>query len=205
MFPPNLTSVLSGASVYQLKNWRSTGLLVPEVSRNPVQYSFRDVVALRTVMRLRTESSLQKVRKAFSRLPEFDLTKHPAEYRFGTDGRTIWVLDEEGRGIDLVRNPGQYEVFSLADVFEPFVTKSGREVVNFLRPKPHLAVDGERMGGWPTIRGTRVGYDTVSRLVADDGLTPDAVHDYYPTVPVGAVLDAVGFDNLVRSAGRRTA
>lgn len=202
MFPPALTSVLSGASRYQLKSWRSTGLLIPEVSRSPVLYSFRDVIALRTVMRLRTESSLQKVRTAFANMPEFDLTKHPAEYKFGTDGKTIWVIDDEGRGMDLVKNPGQYEIFTLADIFEPFTTKNGRDVVDFRRPKPYLRVDGERMGGWPTIKDTRVPYDTVASLI-DDDLTPADVSYYYPTVPIAAVRDAVEFAELVKAAGRR--
>lgn len=205
MFPAELASVMSGASMHQLARWRKIGLLVPEVSARPALYSFRDVVALRTVMRLRTEASLQKVRKAFSMLPEFDLTKHPSEYSFGTNGKTIAVVDANGFGIDLVKNPGQYEVFTLAQIFKPFKTRTGREVVDFLKPRRHLSVDGERMGGWPTIEGTRVTYDTVSKLMGDGTLTAQDVHYYYPTVPVEAVGDAVEFAGLVAEARGRAA
>ncbi|MET1072597.1 MAG: DUF433 domain-containing protein [Umezawaea sp.] len=205
MFPADLTSVMTGASVHQLAGWRATGLLVPEISARPVLYSFRDVVALRTVMKLRTEATLQRVRKAFARLPEFELTKHPSEYSFGTDGKTISAVDADGVGIDLVRYPGQYEAVTLAEIFRPFTTKSGREVVDFLAPRHHLRVDGARMGGWPTIAGTRVAYDTISELMADGRLTAEDVHYYYPSVPVAAVPDAVEFAGLVAEARGRTA
>lgn len=205
MFPADLTSVLSGASVFQLQRWRRTELLVPEVSPRPALYSFRDVVALRTVMKLRTEATLQKVRKAFANLPEFELTKHPSEYRFGTDGKTIAVADDEGRWMDLVKNPGQYTLFTLADVFQPFTTKTGREVVDFVRPRRHLRVDGARMGGWPTIEGTRVAYDTVSKLMADGSMSAEDVHYFYPSVPVEAVSDAVDFAHQVSTVRGRVA
>lgn len=204
MFPVELASVLSGASVWQLERWRASGLLVPEDSRNPVRYSFRDVVALRTVMRLRTDLSLQKVRKAFANLPVYNFTEHPAQYRFGTDHETIAVLDDE-RWMDLVRNPGQYDLFTLADVFQPFTTKSGREVVDFRSPREHLRVNGALLGGWPTIAGTRVGYDTVAALVADGSLTAEDVHHFYPSVPVAAVADAVELADMVAAARSRSA
>ena len=110
MFPTDLTSVLTGASVWQLRRWNSTGLLVPEGQTKPrLLYSFRDVVALRTVVRLRSEAaSLQKVRRAFANMPALDFTEHPARYQFGTDGRTIVIADDDGNTIDLVREPGQY-------------------------------------------------------------------------------------------------
>lgn len=105
-FPVDLTAALSGATRHQLYRWRRTGLLVPEGSpTRPALYSFRDVVALRTVVRLRSETSLQKIRAAFAALPEFDLTDHPSRYRFATDGRSVAVQTEDGF-LDLVKNKG---------------------------------------------------------------------------------------------------
>ena len=150
-FPVELTAALSGASVHQLQRWRSSGLLMPELTdRKPALYSFRDVVALRTVVWLRSEVSLQKIRTAVSKLPEYDLTDHMSEYQFATDGRTIAVSTDEGY-LDLVKKPGQYQLFNLAQIFEPFVAKSGENVVDFRRPREHLSVDARRLGGWPTI------------------------------------------------------
>lgn len=199
MFPAELASVLSGASMGQLAHWRKTGLLVPEAGDSPWRYSFRDVVALRTVMKLRTDLSLQKVRKAFKNLPVYDFTEHPASYEFGYDDKTIAVLDGE-QWVDLVDHPGQLNVFSLADVFQPFTTLSGRPVADFREPRKHLRVKGGLLGGWPTIVGTRVGYDTVANLMEDGSLTAADVHHFYPTVPVEAVADAVSFAEDVAAA-----
>ncbi|MGY6651397.1 MerR family transcriptional regulator [Amycolatopsis sp. TRM77291] len=81
MFPTGLTSVLSGASVAQLRSWNRTGLLVPEVATEPyLLYSYRDVVALRSVVHLRREQSLQKIRKAFTNANELDFSEHPSRY-----------------------------------------------------------------------------------------------------------------------------
>ncbi|MDU0291428.1 DUF433 domain-containing protein [Saccharothrix longispora] len=204
MFPAELASVLSGASMGQLAHWRKTGLLVPEGGGNPVRYSFQDVVALRMVMKLRTDLSLQKVRKAFANLPVFNFTAHPAEYRFGTDHRTIAVLDDQ-QWMDLVRKPGQYDMFTLADVFQPFVTQSGREVVDFRRPRRRITVDGGRLGGWPTIAGTRVGFDTIAALVEDGSVEPEEVRHFYPAVSVEAVADAVSFAEVVTATRSGTA
>lgn len=71
-FREDLTMVLTGVTAHEVRSWRSTGLLVPEISpKRPPLYSFRDLVALRTVAHLRASISLQKVRKAFSNLEEF--------------------------------------------------------------------------------------------------------------------------------------
>ena len=201
MFPTNLTSVLTGASAGQLRHWNRTGLLVPEVATGSrLLYSFRDVVALRTVVRLRTETSLQKVRLAFATMPALDFTEHPSRYRFGTNGRTIALADDKGNIVDLVANPGQYEIFSLADVFEPFQTKRGATVVDFLHPRKRLEVRAGRMGGWPTIINTRVPYDTIADLVTGGDVALDEVSYYYPGVDAEAAGDAVDFHASVRSA-----
>ncbi len=201
MFPTNITAVLTGASRSQLRRWNVTGLLVPEVAVKPrLLYSFRDVVALRTVVRLRSETSLQKVRRAFATMPALDFTEHPSKYRFGTDGSTIVVADNDGNTIDLVKHPGQYELLSLADIFLPFKTNRGDTVVDFLHPREHLEVRAGRLGGWPTITQTRIPYDSIAELVSTGEVPPDEVSYYYPGVDASAAYDALEFHMAVRSA-----
>ncbi|MEG9248048.1 DUF433 domain-containing protein [Arthrobacter sp. Soc17.1.1.1] len=200
-FPVDLTATLSGASVSQLSNWRRTRLLIPEHASAPrALYSFRDVMALRTVVSLRRDISLQKIRRAFSSLSELSLTDHPSKYSLVTDGSSVYLVEED-EALDLVLRPGQRVVAGLTDIFEPFTNMQGRQVVDFLRPRPHLEVRERRIGGWPTIAGTRVPYDTVSMMVKDGSILPSEVPYYYPSVRAEDVADAVDFDAEVRSIG----
>jgi uncharacterized protein (DUF433 family)/DNA-binding transcriptional MerR regulator len=202
-FPVDLTAALSGASVAQLHSWRRTHLLVPEVQDNPVRYSFRDVVALRTFVYLRSKLPLQRIRKAMDQLRKWDLTEHPAAYKLVTEGDSVFLVEEE-RAIDLVRRPGQEVIYSLANIFAPFENMQGRTVADFRRPRPHLEVKENRLGGWPTIEGTRVPYDAVARLVAG-GVPPAEVQRFYPTVEVSGAADAADFHQEVVQIGGRAA
>jgi uncharacterized protein (DUF433 family) len=132
-------------------------------------------------------------------MPALDFTEHPSRYRFGTKGRTIALADDEGNIVDLLANPGPYEIFSLADVFEPFQTKRGATVVDFLHPRERLEVHAGRMGGWPTIIGTRVPYDTIADLIARGDVALEDVSYYYPGVDAEAARDAADFQASVRS------
>jgi DNA-binding transcriptional MerR regulator len=73
-YAPKLAAALLGATIRQLAYWRKPGpdgqpILAPEYSATrPIDYSFRDVVALRTCVRLRQEASLQKIRRALDTL-----------------------------------------------------------------------------------------------------------------------------------------
>ena len=203
-FPVELASVLTGASISQLRRWSSRGLIIPEVRpKRPMLYSFRDLVALRSVMWLRTETSLQRVRKALANLSAYDLTDHPSAYKFATDGRTISVWTDDGF-MDLVQRPGQYEIHTLADFYRPFQNRAGEQVVDFERPMKYLRVNARRMGGWPTIEGTRVPYDSIASLLEGDEVTPAQVKRFYPAVSAAGARDAAAFGRLVE-ARRRSA
>lgn len=196
-FPVELTAVLTGASIGQLRRWNRDGLVVPEVNANrPMLYSFRDLVALRSVCFLRSEVSLQKIKRAFNNLPDHELMDHPSTYRFATDGRTV-VVWTENRFMDLVENPGQFDLLTIDHVYRSFTNLQQRKVVDFEFPRKHLQVNPHRMGGWPTVRGTRVPYDAIADLVADGDISADEVPEYFPTVPPSAVADAVSFQQEV--------
>jgi len=201
-FPENLASTLSGVSTSQLYRWRKKGLLVPEASKSsPALYSFRDIIALRTMAFLRSKVSFQKIRKAFENLHEYDLYEHPSAYKFGSDGKTV-VAEAGGEVIDLVLKPGQMEAFTMEEIFQPFTNMHGETVVDLRHPMPRLEVNPKRMGGWPTIAGTRVPYDSVSSLLADKFYSPEHVSHFYPTVDVEGARDALAFDELVGARKR---
>lgn len=80
-YPAPIAAALSGTLVRQLAYWRSSArggpLLRPEqASGNPVVYSFRDVVALRTVAYLREDVSLQRIRRAVETLRHLGSREH---------------------------------------------------------------------------------------------------------------------------------
>jgi uncharacterized protein (DUF433 family) len=205
-FPADITSALSGVTPSQLKSWRrgDSPLLVPEYGVRPTLYSFRDVVALRTMAKLRGEVSLQKVRKAFRALRNMDLTDHPSRYKLVTDQDSIFLIEDDG-ATDLIRHPGQQVLVDLDDVLAPFVNMRKEQVVDFRRPRPHLQVREGRVGGWPTIADTRVPFDTIARLVDGGDIDPSEVKRFYPGVSAAAVADAVSFQQQIERIGGRTA
>ncbi|MCM0614470.1 DUF433 domain-containing protein [Paenarthrobacter sp. TYUT067] len=207
-FPADLTATLSGTSVHQLYLWRKSGLLIPEVNAGrPPLYSFRDVTALRAMAFLRARTSLQSIRTAFGALRPLNFNDHPSAYRFETDGRTIAVTDASGNSVDLVRYKGQMAAFTLADIFRPFENLQNQTVADFEHPRPRLAVNGERLGGWPTIEGTRVPYDVVTQFLGEQPADEDFddLQYYYPNVSREAAEDAVDFQVEVSAVNRGSA
>ena len=187
MFPLNLTSKLTGVTPYQLRSWSRSGLLVPEIrAKRPPIYSFRDLVALRSIAFLRAETSLQKIHKAFDNLNVLDMVEHPSEYSFGNDGKTIFVQGPDDEAIDLVR--------SLA-----FINFRKQEVPSFTAPAPHICVNPARIGGWPAIEGTRIGYDVIADLAGAQDPDVEYVIEYYPGLTTSAVESAIEFNRQVEA------
>ncbi|WP_346007414.1 DUF433 domain-containing protein [Janibacter terrae] len=199
-YPLKLTSKLTGATPSQLHRWRRSGLVVPEVRPyRPPLYSFRDILAIRTIAFLRAETSAQRVSRAFQALDLFDLTEHPSRYRFGTDGKTILVETDDGRAMDLVDAPGKIEVFPFAEALGLFRNFRDREVRPLDTPAEGISVRLQRMAGWPTIEGTRIPYDTIADLVDFETVRPEDVPHYYPQVSAEQALQAVDFDRAVEA------
>lgn len=201
-FPVELTVALTGATRAQLANWRRPPvLLAPEYGSKPVAlYSFRDLTALRMLAYIRAKTSLQRIRIAMETLERFNYTEHPSAYKLVTDGRSIFLV-EEGRAIDLVDAPGQEVIAGLEQVFQPFDNFKDKPVGAFLRPRTEVDLDPGRMGGWPCIRGTRVGYDTIASLQRGPrGVPPEDVQVFFPGVSAAAAEDALDWDNEVRAS-----
>jgi uncharacterized protein (DUF433 family)/DNA-binding transcriptional MerR regulator len=208
-FSVPLTSTLSGATVDQLAYWRrrtaagDDPLLVPSARRSGrFLYSWADVVALRSIVYLRQEKSLPKIRKAVETLVrlEADEWEHLAEYRFVRTADTIVVVTRRGRLIDLERSPGtMLEDVLMQDVLNPFETEHGRRVPALRQPRPRITVDPGVLAGYPVVAGTRVPYDVVASLV-EDGYDEAEIVELYPSVRPEAVADAHAFAKDVASA-----
>ncbi|ASW56033.1 DUF433 domain-containing protein [Plantactinospora sp. KBS50] len=205
-YEPRVAAALSGATVRQLSYWRRTRALVPETSASrPVLYSFRDLVALRTFAYLRGDRSLQSIRKAVRTLKDIGETEHLSSYRLVAQGkRSIALVQDEG-AVDLVEKPGQsLTVVKLGDVLQSFPV-GDIQVPDLLHPRERISVDPEIRGGHPVVEGTRVPFEVVADLVRD-GVEPEQVAAFYPSVSADAARDAADFADYVdRSAGRRAA
>jgi uncharacterized protein (DUF433 family)/DNA-binding transcriptional MerR regulator len=202
-YATKMAAALSGATVNQLRHWRSprTGpLLAPEIAAAPrVIYSFQDVLALRTFVRLRENASLQKIRAAIGNLRDIGEEDHLASYRLVSDkGGTIQLLTED-QAVNLGNKPGQLQLVAvIGDIIQPFAARAGVLVPHLLRPRPGLAVDPETQGGTPVITGTRVPYDAVASLMRD-GVPAERIAEYYPAVSAAAASDALDFARYVDS------
>jgi uncharacterized protein (DUF433 family) len=201
-YTATLTAALGGVTEAQLAHWRRrpNPLLVPEhVSPGKIRYSFRDLLAVRTVANLRTEVSLQKIRKAVTNLKHFDDFDHLSNYRLVADNDTIvWVGDQT---IDILKHPGQHVLVTMRDVLGEFVGWTGATVVPLARPKPGLRIDPLVLRGYPVIEDSRVPYDAVASLAAE-GFDPDAIRRFYPSATDVGVAGAVAFDRYVHEYGQ---
>jgi uncharacterized protein (DUF433 family)/DNA-binding transcriptional MerR regulator len=198
-----MAAALSGATSGQLRHWRSarTGpLLVPEWGVSPrVLYSFRDVLALRTFVRLRENTSLQRIRTAIGNLRVLGEADHLAAYRLVSDAAGNVQLVTEDEAVSLDKNRGQLQLLVvIGDVIEPFAVRAGVLVPHLLRPRPALSVDPDTQGGIPVITGTRVPYDVVAGLMRD-GVSAERIAEYYPSVGADAARDAQDFALYVDS------
>lgn len=194
-----VASFLSGATVDQLQRWARTGIVVPEVNPSrPKIYSFRDVVALRSIAKLRASHSLQRIRNAINKLNEFDFTEHLSQYRFATDGKSIKIWDEdEDAFLDLVNNPGQWELINLEDIYAPFMNLQGRQVPDLLTPAKGIQINPHRLSGAPTLEDTRVPFDLIVDLL-DDDLNAQEISELYPTIEADSVDNAIRFDQSIK-------
>lgn len=200
MFPVDLTCALTGATRGQLTYWRRSDkpVLRPEFGSRPrAGYSFRDLIAVRSFVKLRQEISLQKIRQALLNMPVLDFADHPSTYRMAADGSTIFIAGEDGRAVDVVRRPGDRTLFTFSELFDEFEKKDGERVVNFLRPRSNVIVNPRRIGGWPTAGNTRVPYDAVASLMATGEVPATDVKRFYPTVSEAAAHDAFDFARQV--------
>lgn len=201
-FSALMTAALSGASLRQLGHWRRTGVLVPEVSaERPIHYSFRDIVALRSCVYLRQDTSLQKIRAAIFSLRDLGEVEHLSRYRLVSFEGTV-ALDRGDEVIDLVKHRHNTFILNMSTVLGEFSNESGDAVPDLRRPRPHVAVDPAMRGGHPVIKGTRIPYELVAGLIAD-GVPAADVRLYYPGVNADAARDAHTFADYVASYDER--
>lgn len=205
-YTPALAATLSGATLRQLSYWRrDTGqgpLLPPEYGSRPrVHYSYNDIIALRMFVKLRGQTSLQRIRKAVAwlqdRHPRTHLSSHSLQALPG--GKSIVWISDEGDFFDVVERPGQTGIHVvMEDIFREFKSPNSKHTVpNLERPAPGLIVDPGVRGGIPVLEGTRIPYNVVAGLRAD-GLELSDIAEFYPNVTALEVRGALSFATMVQ-------
>jgi len=207
VYDTRMTSVLTGASVGQLSNWRSdlasAGALLKPAHRSstPYLYSFEDVVALRGFVKLRRSTSLQKIRRAVGYLREMHPDTHLSRQslRAYPGGESIVWISDDGEYIDIVEKPGQLGIkVVMEEIFEAFRTDAGRIVPDLSTPAIGLSIDMHVRGGFPVLAGTRLPFNAVSSL-ARDGLNEAEIRALYPSATPAGIAGAVSFASLVEA------
>ena len=117
-YATKMTAALTGATANQLRYWRDPrygALLTPEIQSAPrTLYSFLDILALRTCVRLRKHASLQKIRSAVANLRDLGDREHLASYALISDAAgNIQLVTHET--VDLSRHPGQLQLVDSYD------------------------------------------------------------------------------------------
>lgn len=206
-FTVPIASVLSGASIGQLAYWRrptekAEALLVPETKRaGRYLYSWADIVALRSIVYLREEKSLPRIRRAVRQLRalEADEWEHLSKYTLARTSESIYVRRPDGQILDLERAPGAIlEETLMSDVLAPFEAK-GKVVPALEHPREHLDVDPDILDGFPVISGSRVPFHIVASL-AEDGADAAEITEVYPSVDPRGIPDAQDFAQQVALA-----
>ncbi|NQW72419.1 MAG: DUF433 domain-containing protein [Actinobacteria bacterium] len=199
-YSARMAAALSGTTLRQLSYWKSSHgsgpLLSPELSVGSRRlYSFRDVIALRTVGFLRSDASLQRVRRAVSNLRLLGSGDHLSTYKLvASDDSIVWIDGQEF--IDLVKRPRQHVIAEMSEVLAGFVNAAGTDVPALLEPRPLVTVDPGVMSGHPVVAGTRVPFELVAGLLRD-GMPAQTVADYYPGVSAEAARQALDYAEYV--------
>lgn len=202
-YSTQMAAALSGATPGQIRSWRQDRgagpFLRPELGMKPrALYSFRDILALRAVARLREDFSLQALRRAVNNLRELGEIDHLSAYSLVAEGKTVVLYEDDEHGTDLLKRPRQRVIATLADIMEPFAPRPGVMVPHLLRPYEHVSLHPETQGGQPVITGTRVPSSDVAALLRD-GVPAERIADYYPMVTAAAARDAERFTLYVDS------
>jgi DNA-binding transcriptional MerR regulator len=149
VFGRKMVMSILGLTRMQLSHWDKTGVVKPTVGATGKGtrrgYTFQDLIQLRVAKKLREDGiSLQKIRKVLAWLRKhYSKVKAPlAEWRFVTDGETLFVVDlEQDREkiIDTLKK-GQ-TVFSVA--LGELIAELQGEVKKLATPKEEkVEVDG---------------------------------------------------------------
>jgi uncharacterized protein (DUF433 family) len=184
--------------------WLDTDLLSEAVARGgpgqPTLLSFRQLLEIRTVQRLRDELnfSLPRVRDALAWILETLFATDWQDLRFARLGDELVA---RGDNLEPMVVPGGQTVLDLTGLNRQIQeTRHAWEAKVFDIPSRHYVVSNVRiLAGAPTVRGTRIDTSLLATFATDheiDAATLKQITRLYPKVPPEAIRDALAFEGI---------
>ena len=192
---------LSGIPKSTLYDWVRERVLVPDFHRaSPMRWSYRDLVYLRLLTRLRQhgmerDAAAERVRlvRGLAAAGEVDRIRL-TDRGLLLPGETHDRLTGEAVLADLV------ELVDTFDLLEPIAgVNTGRLWgPNLVKPTEHTFISPDVLGGEPCIEGTRIPTASVHALVARRKMNTGQVVALYPQLTPTWVEEAVGLEREMR-------
>lgn len=192
---------LSGIPKSTVYDWVRERVLVPDFHRAaPMRWSYRDLVYLRLLARLRQhgmprEAAAERVRlvrgvAADEGVDEVRLTRHGLLL----PGESHDRLTGEGVLAELV------ELIDRFDLLEPIAGVNTDRLwgPNLVKPTDHTFIAPAVLGGEPCIEDTRIPTASVYTLVHGRGMTATQVTVLYPQITEDRVEEAVDLERRMR-------
>jgi DNA-binding transcriptional MerR regulator len=189
-FTPEQVGALTKLTPRQLRHWAKTGFYRPSYGEGSYFYSFRDVVALRTIAGLRATVSLQELRKVGRWLEEFSTTPW-ASLALYVGGTKVYLKDPK-TGVFLTRVPKDQTVLPLA--LEAIALEAHTEAARMRKRRAedigHIHVSKRNAA---VVAGTRVRTASVWSL-HKSGATIDRIAGEYPSLGPKDIKAALQFE-----------
>jgi len=188
-----------GLSKTRLRHWARTGFFKPsyveEDGRRPYSrfYSFKDIVALRTLELLRVQNNipLQHLRKVAGRLAHLRDDLWTATTLYVVSRKVVFVNPETGQPQEIVS--GQY---LLSIPLKKVIDDTSADIVQFRRrpdmTKGQISQSRAIARNAPVIAGTRVPVGAVVRL-HEDGYSAKRIIAEYPDITPEDVQAALNY------------
>jgi uncharacterized protein (DUF433 family) len=201
-FPDEQVAELTGLSARQIRYWRVTDFYVPSAGADAF-YSFRDIVALRTVAALRSRRvPLQELRRVGEWLKEWSTTPW-ASLRLHIGGRKVYFQDPVTGAVG-TRIPKNQTALPIALEVIASEALSAVERSRERKPKDVGQIQNDRrvMGNAATVRGTRVPTAAIWDL-HEDGDTDEQIQEQYPRLTKEDIAAALNHERELRARGKK--
>jgi uncharacterized protein (DUF433 family) len=197
---------ITGLSIGRLRYWAKTGFFQPSfVEENPHLpfsrfYSFKDVVALRTLemLRVRNGVPLQHLRKVAEKLSHLKTDLWTKTTLYVADRKVVFSDPVAGRPMEVVS--GQY-------VMEYPLAQMIQDTSNSIEAAAKRSVD--QLGkvvkirginrNAPTISGTRIPVASIRRL-REDGYSVSQIQAEYPDLTEADIQAAIDYQDRTSAA-----